>query len=86
MRKFTGTFILLIFLDGCSQNPNSSNQPKGHVEFKANDPLAALFNNYYEQRIHLSPPEATANGNNRFKVLLTVDFTDNYLQKLQGHS
>lgn len=82
MKKLINSLVLLIFLAGCSQNPNKSNQPKGTEEIKANDTLTALFNNYYGQRMQLFPLEATANGDNRFNDLLPVDFTDSYRQKL----
>ena len=84
MIKVLNSFIFVIFLAGCSQNPNSSQQQKGKEEIKPNDTLAALFNNYYDQRMQLFPLEATANGDNRFNDLIPVDFTDSYRQKLRN--
>ena len=62
--------------------PIVANKQKGKEEIKPNDTLAALFNNYYDQRMQLFPLEATANGDNRFNDLMPVDFTDSYRQKL----
>jgi uncharacterized protein (DUF885 family) len=84
MRKLINALVLLMFLAGCSQNANNNKQSNLKEEIKANDSLAALFNNYYEQRMHLFPREATANGDNRFNDLLPVDFTDSYRQTLRS--
>jgi len=83
MKTLINTLVLLVFLAGCSQTPGNSNQPKGKEEIKANDTLAALFNNYYNQRMQLFPLEATANGDNRFNDLMPIDFTDSYRQRLR---
>ena len=83
MRKLINALVLLMFVAGCSQNSNDNKQSNMKEEIKANDTLAALFNNYYEQRMHLFPREATVNGDNRFNDLLPVDFTDSYRQTLR---
>ncbi len=84
MRKLISALVLFMFLAGCSQNPKDSKQSTGKEIVKANDSLAALFNNYYDQRMQLFPLEATANGDNRFNDLMPVDFTNSYRQKLHN--
>ena len=82
MNKLISALLLLLFFAGCSQNDNNKKQSGEKSVIKGNDSLAALFNNYYDQRMQLFPLEATANGDNRFNDLMPVEFTDSYRQKL----
>lgn len=50
---------------------------------QGNTELAALLNNYYEERLQLFPLEATAIGDTRYNSLLPVDFTDSYSDTLK---
>jgi uncharacterized protein (DUF885 family) len=79
MRKIACLCLsILIFNTGCQLM--SRNNPTR----EANTELAALFNQYYEDRMRLFPLEATANGDNRFNHLLPVDFTDTYRDTLRA--
>ncbi len=49
-----------------------------------NKELAALFNNYWEDRMELFPLEATALGDNRYNDRLPIDFTDSYRDSLRN--
>jgi uncharacterized protein (DUF885 family) len=82
MNKLISALLLLLIFAGCSQNDTNKKQSKEKSTIKANDSLAELFSNYYDQRMQLFPLEATANGDNRFNDLMPVDFTDSYRQKL----
>lgn len=46
--------------------------------------LAALFNDYYNERMQLFPVEATANGEKGFNDRLYIDFTDDYVARLDA--
>ncbi len=48
-----------------------------------NKELAALFNNYYEDRLKLYPLEATSIGDKRYNNLLPIDFTGSYRDTLK---
>lgn len=49
-----------------------------------NKELAALFNNYWQERMEMFPLEATALGDNRYNDRLPIDFTDSYRDSLQN--
>ena len=49
-----------------------------------NKELSQFLDNYYEERLRFFPLEATRNGDSRYNALLPVDFTDSYLQRLDG--
>lgn len=72
-------FILLIIvaIAACKSGNNNSARQNSKE-------LAALFNNYYEDRMKLFPLEATANGDNRYNDLLQIDFTDSYKDTLRS--
>jgi len=64
-----------LFLSACKlSNMNQTKEP--------NKELAALFEQYYEERLQLFPLEATAAGDNRYNDKLYADFTDSYRKKL----
>ncbi len=57
----------------CSCTNPAQTPPAGN-----NKDLAALFDQYYEERLTFFPMEATANGDNRYNDKLYADFTDSY--------
>lgn len=73
--------ILFVF-GSCSQSSDSSQKENSINETAANKELATLFSNFYEQRLHLFPLEATSIGDNRFNDQMPVDFTGSYRMKL----
>jgi uncharacterized protein (DUF885 family) len=75
MKKIIYLFIL-INIGGCNSNTNQ--QPTA-----TNGALATMLDEYYNERMHLLPLEATANGDARFNNLLPADFTDSYRAKLK---
>ncbi len=77
MKKIIIVAFALLSVSACKL----SNKNQGREE---NKELAALFNNYYEQRLKLYPLEATAIGDNRYNSLLPVDFTDSYRDTLKN--
>jgi uncharacterized protein (DUF885 family) len=67
--------ICAMFFSACKlSNMNDTKEP--------NKELAALFEQYYEERLQLFPLEATAAGDNRYNDKLYADFTDSYRKKL----
>src|SRR4051812_43054522 len=67
--------FVIFFLSACKlSNTNPGKQ--------GNKELAALLNNYYEERLQLFPLEATAIGDQRYNHLLPADFTDSYRETL----
>jgi uncharacterized protein (DUF885 family) len=51
---------------------------------EANPQLAALFNNFYEDNLKLSPLTATSIGDNRYNDQLPIMFTEGYRQQLKA--
>lgn len=51
---------------------------------EANPQLAALFNNYYEDNLKLSPLTATSIGDNRYNDQLPIMFTEGYRQQMKA--
>ena len=68
--------FIIIAIGGCNSNTNQ--QPKA-----TNAALASMLDEYYNERMHLLPLEATANGDTRFNNLLPADFTNSYRAKLK---
>jgi uncharacterized protein (DUF885 family) len=77
MKKISLVAFAILFLSGCklsNTNPGREN----------NKELAALLDNYYDERLRLFPLEATAINDPRFNNLLPADFTDTYRQSLES--
>ena len=68
--------LIIIVIGGCNSNTNQ--QPTA-----TNAALTSMLDEYYNERMHLLPLEATANGDTRFNNLLPADFTDSYRAKLK---
>jgi uncharacterized protein (DUF885 family) len=68
---------LVITVTGCKLSNTNPTKEK-------NTELAALFENYYEERLKLFPLEATAIGDVRYNNLLPIDFTDSYRDTLKA--
>ena len=51
---------------------------------EGNPQLAALFNNFYEENLKLSPLTATSIGDNRYNDQLPIMFTEGYRQQLKA--
>lgn len=68
---------LIIVFSACKlSNTNTTNEK--------NSELAALFENYYEERLKLFPLEATTIGDARYNHLLPVEFSDSYRDTLKS--
>jgi len=78
MKKILFLSTILLFI-ACNQKKNNS--ASGTLE--DNKQLATLLENYYNQRMHLFPVEATINGDTLYNNLLPADFTDSYRQELK---
>src|SRR6187399_775225 len=76
MKKLFLGLIIINMITGCQSNQQQASP-------KANQELATLLENYYDERMQLFPLEATVNGDNRFNNLLPADFTDSYRDKLK---
>ncbi|HEX8331700.1 MAG TPA: DUF885 domain-containing protein, partial [Segetibacter sp.] len=63
--------ILVISFVACKLSNTNPTKEK-------NTELAALFDNYYEERLKLFPLEATGIGDVRYNNLLPIEFTDSY--------
>ncbi len=50
---------------------------------KPNETLNKIVSDYYEKQLELNPLAATANGDNRYNDLLTLDFTDSERSKIK---
>jgi uncharacterized protein (DUF885 family) len=79
MRKIAWLCLLVLVMNTGCQLMSKNNPTR-----EDNTELAALFNQYYEDRMRLFPLEATANGDNRFNHLLPVDFTQVYRDTLHA--
>src|ERR1700741_4888783 len=67
--------VASIFFFACNSN-------KQNAEMKTdNKDLAALFENYYNERMALIPIESTQNGDSINNDKLFADFTDSYREK-----
>lgn len=77
MKKIFFAISILAIGVSCSQHSTQKTS-------EANKNLAALFNQYYEERLQIFPLEATANGDTRYNNLLPAEFTDSYREKLKN--
>ena len=75
MNKLLTIFFIVLFASCKLSNTNPGKE--------ANKELAALFGNYYNERLKLVPLEATAIGDNRYNDLLPVDFSESYRDSLK---
>lgn len=55
-----------------------------NVTGEDNKELAALLDNYYEERLQFYPIEATINGDERYNDRLLIDFTDEHRSRLRS--
>jgi len=78
MKKAT-FLITILLLIACNQKKGNS----ADAVTEDNKELATLLENYYNQRMHLFPLEATINGDTLYNNLLPADFTDSYRHKLR---
>lgn len=78
MKRLLALLVVSSILNGCTNN-DPTVQPKEN-----NKDLAAFFENYYNERMSMFPLEATANGEKGFNDQLQVEFTDEYVAKLQA--
>jgi uncharacterized protein (DUF885 family) len=76
MKKLLLSFTIGFLVTACKE------ETKPLAEGNNTD-LAALFANYYNERISLFPLEATANGEKGFNDRLYIEFTDEYVAKLK---
>ncbi len=75
MKKIFLSLVIICVAVSCN-NKNPKNKEN-------NKELAVLLENYYNQRMHLFPVEATVNGDTLYNYLLPADFTDSYRAKLK---
>jgi uncharacterized protein (DUF885 family) len=76
MKKYCLLFSLaFLFFFSCNDN-----NKKAEIK-KDNKDLAALFENYYNERMQLVPIESTQNGDSANNNKLFADFTDSYREK-----
>jgi uncharacterized protein (DUF885 family) len=76
MKKLAFIAIVLLAFASCKlSNTNQTGED--------NHELAALFENYYNERMQLYPLESTQNGDSLYNDKLYADFTDSYRAKLK---
>jgi uncharacterized protein (DUF885 family) len=76
MKKLAFIAIVLLAFAACKlSNTNQTGED--------NHELAALFENYYNERMQLYPLESTQNGDSLYNDKLYADFTDSYRAKLK---
>lgn len=80
MKKIFFIAVAFFSLTACNQKKDSATT----TVKEDNSKLAALFENYYNDRMQLYPLEATANGDTLYNNLLPADFTDTYREKLKS--
>lgn len=76
MNKTLFLFAITTIIMSCNSNTNEP--PK-----EADKDLAAVLDQYYNERMQLFPLEATMNGDHRYNNLLPADFTDSYRAALK---
>lgn len=76
MKKIFLIIAICSIIASCQNNAQQT--PQG-----SSKELAALLENYYDQRMQLFPLESTINGDTRYNNLLPADFTESYRQKLK---
>ena len=77
MRKNILFFFASLFFISC----NSNNKDETAMSKDDNKDLAALFENYYNERMEMVPIESTQNGDTINNDKLFADFTDSYREK-----
>ena len=70
--------LTIIFLMACKDSNNKTEAKNDKKD------LAALFENYYNERMQLVPIESTQNGDTTNNDKLFADFTDSYREKYKG--
>lgn len=73
---------LALFLGSCGQQQGQQQVTPSNDA--ANEALAKLLDNYYEERMTLYPQEATQNGDNRFNDLLVNDISSDFRAKARS--
>jgi uncharacterized protein (DUF885 family) len=76
MYKIVTALFVICCVAACRNNATTK------APAASNKDLAALFENYYNNRMALLPIEATVNGDSRYNDRLPIEFTDGYRQKL----
>ena len=74
-------FITLCLLFAC-QNQGKTDKPVAQTA-SASSPIAAVLDNYYNEKMRLSPFEATANGVSDYNDLFPIDISDSYRDTLK---
>ena len=74
-------FITLCLLYAC-QNQGKTDKPVAQTA-SASSPIAAVLDNYYNEKMRLSPFEATANGVSDYNDLFPIDISDSYRDTLK---
>lgn len=77
MKKILAAFLLAATINACNNK-----QSKNSIPTEVNKDLAIMLKSYYNERMHLYPLEATANGDTSYNNLLPAAFTDSYRAKL----
>jgi uncharacterized protein (DUF885 family) len=70
MRKLLSLLALSLLFASCKNNAPEQKAQGGGKQ------LAAILNNYWEQRMQLFPLEATANGDNRYNDRMTITISE----------
>src|SRR5689334_19481840 len=81
MRKLFYLALSLVTFASCNNSENKSSANEAGKE--DNKDLAALFENYYQERMQLLPLESTQNGDSANNDKIYPDFTDSYRAKLK---
>jgi len=76
MKRLLYTLLPLLLLTACKLSNNNQNKAD-------NAELAALFQQYDNERMQLFPLESTTRGDSLYNDLLPADFTDSYRAKLK---
>lgn len=77
MKYLLPSLCLCILLSSCQLSNRN-------VTGEDNKELAALLDNYYEERLQFYPIEATINGDERYNDRLLIDFTDEHRSRLRS--
>ncbi len=77
MKYLLASLCLCLLLSSCQLSNRN-------VTGEDNKELAALLDNYYEERLQFYPIEATINGDERYNDRLLIDFTDEHRLKLRS--
>ncbi len=77
MKKYLLTATLITAMMACKENKQTENA-------QSDAKLAAMFENYYNDRMQLFPMESTTNGDTLYNDKLYADFTDSYREKLKS--